>query len=100
MLGLGQVAQPMRTEIPERHTVRSGLLDQSVCGRRDEDLLAVPRGRDPRGTMDIHTDVAATSEDTLSGVDTDPDPDLDSVRPGVLRERTLRRGGGGHRLRG
>ena len=87
----------MLAEVAQREPVGELLADEHRGRVRDEDLAAVARGRDPRRSMDVETDIVGArgraGRPRLAGMEAHPDPHRRAVRPGRAGEGALRRGG-------
>ena len=81
LLGAIEVLEPVLAEVPERDVVRQLVGDQLARGARDQHLSAVAGRADPRGAVDVQTDVVVVSDLGLAGVDADPDADVDTLGP-------------------
>jgi len=51
-LGAGEIAQPHRAEVAQRHPIREPVTCEVHDGARQQQLAAVGRTRDPRGPVD------------------------------------------------
>ena len=71
------------------------MLDERPGGLRKQDLAAVAGARHASRPMDVEAQVLVADERRLAGVQTDADPNLSVLRPGVLRQHLLDRGGAG-----
>ena len=80
----------MRAEIADRDAVGE-LARHERAGRfRQHDLTAVAGRCDPCGAVDLHPDVVVATDDALSRVESDPDPDVAAVGPCLIHHGTLR----------
>ena len=59
-------------------------------GRREQDLSAVPRGRDPRGADEVDPDVSLLAELGCSRVEPDAHTHVQPARPRVVAQPALR----------
>ena len=89
----------MLAEIHQLDIRRQGRLGEGAGRRRDDDLAAVGCSGDPRGTVDVETDIVVATGDALAGVKAHPDANWLATRPGRGREGPLRRDRGGDRRR-
>ena len=62
---MGDVLQPVLTQIPQSDAVGQVVLDHGPGGVREQYLPAVAGGGDPRGPVDVDPDVVTPAEDTL-----------------------------------
>jgi AbrB family looped-hinge helix DNA binding protein len=66
---------------------RQGLrVEQAARRLGDDDLAAVRRGCDPRGPVDVHSDVAVGRQERLAGVKPHADPDWNSTKRRLRRD--------------
>jgi hypothetical protein len=93
-----QILEPVPSEGTEEQAGRRLVSRNLPCRLRDDNLVAVARGADARGDVDIEADVALLEKLRLPGVQPDADADHAVVGPGLGRERPLDVGGGGDRL--
>ena len=99
-LGLVEVLQPHLTELALRHAVGQSAGHERRRRRREEHLPAVTRRADPRGAMDVDSDVALLADDGFAGVEAHAHAKGVSVRPRIRVEGTLRRDRRGNRVAG
>jgi hypothetical protein len=66
--------------------------------REKQHLPAVADRGEAGGAVEAHPEVAAVRELGLGGVDADPHPDLDALRPGLVAVAPLHRNRGGDRV--
>ena len=98
--GNGQVLEPMRPEVADRHAVRQVAADEGVHRLGEEHLSAGAGRGDARSTVNVEADVAAGSEAGLAGVQTHAHPDAMAVRPRLACQGALSVGGCRDRIRG
>src|SRR5262249_26771818 len=96
VLGLRQALELVNAQILEVETA----VELLPGARREEHLPAVARLADPRGAVDVDSEVALRANRRLAGVNADPDANLDAVWPAVVHERLLCRNGGRDRAAG
>ena len=84
-LGPGHVLEPMEAQVFQRQPRRQCVLDERPGGLRNQDLAAVAGARHASRPMDVEAQVLVADERRLAGVQTDADPNLSVLRPGVLR---------------
>ena len=75
-------------------SVGSAEFDEARGRRRDDDLAAVPDGRDAGGPVDIEAAVIVAGEMCLARVETHPYPNVGAGRPGPCAEGSLPVDGG------
>ncbi len=98
---LPQAVEAPGPEARELDALRERAADGVACRRRDHDLTAVAGGTHSRHGVHGEADVAGLVEAGAAAVESDPDPQLDAVRPGVVAQRALdgdRRADGGIRV--
>ena len=92
--GLGEVLEPVQTEVAQRKALRQAGLDQRTGRIRDHHPASVRGSGDAGGMMHVEADVLVANERGLAGVEADADPDGLVFRPCVACESALRLGGG------
>jgi hypothetical protein len=85
----------MVAEIPDGHTGRHRTIGELRRCSGQEDLAAVRGRADPRGAVDIESDVATGDQGGVAGVQTHPDLDRHAARPPVPAQGALAVGRGG-----
>jgi hypothetical protein len=86
------VLEPVAPEVAQGESVRQRIGDGAARRLRDQDLAAVTGVGDPRGAMDVETQVVAADPDGVTRVEPDPDPDRRTVRERA-NQRALDLGG-------
>ena len=89
MLRLGQVFEPVPTEISQFDARGQTLLDQSSGRLGDQDLPAVADGRDSGGAVDVQADIGSVANQSLAGVQPHSDPNRGVAGPLLSRQRAL-----------
>ena len=79
----GYVPEPMVAEVADRDTGRQGALGELRRCPGQEDLAAVCRSADPRGPVDVESDVTTADDGGVAGVQAHPDFDRHVARPPV-----------------
>ena len=85
-----QVLQAVLAQVTRARSLRQLPLDQHPCRLGEQHLAAVAGRAEAGGAVDIQADVAAGAEARLAGVQAHPHPDRDTLRPGILGQRSLR----------
>jgi hypothetical protein len=81
--------QAVLAEFPEGEVGHRLVDEHPGGGARQQDLPAVRRRGDPRGSVQAHSDVLGLDHLRLAGVEAHPRAHLGAARPGVRRERPL-----------
>src|ERR1700730_18472100 len=88
----------MHAEVFQGQPGWQGMIDQCPGGFGHQHLPTMAGARDAGGPMDVQAKVLIANERRFAGVQTDPDPHLPVVRPGVLCQHLLDGGGAGARF--
>ena len=87
----------MLAQVAQAHVAGERILDDGPDTARDQHLAAVRRGGDARRPVDVDAHVLTAHDRGLARVESDPDPERSTVRPGLSRERLLGVDAGGDR---
>ena len=73
MLGVVDVLQAVIAEIPKGGAGRQAVLDERPGGTGEDDLPAVSRPGDPRGSVHVDADIVVPARNPLAGMEAHPD---------------------------
>ncbi len=89
VLGVSDVLQAVRAEVPQGDPLGQGVLHQASGGVRDQDLSAVGGVGDAGRPVHVDADVVASAEDAIAGVEAHSDAQRGAMGPMVGGEPPL-----------